>query len=41
MYDMSTVNRAEGTCEKCRGTGVYAWGAVVNGKATTQGTCFS
>lgn len=41
MYDMSIVNRAEGTCEKCRGTGVYAWGAVVNGKATKQGTCYS
>jgi len=28
------------TCEKCRGTGTYGWGAVVNGKISHSGPCF-
>lgn len=41
MYDLSHVNEAPGKCGKCRGTGVYGWGASVNGKMSNTGTCFS
>lgn len=41
MTDFSMPNDKPGECCKCRGTGVYAWGAFVNGKPTNQGTCFS
>lgn len=41
MYDLSVPNEREGTCEKCRGSGRYGWGAFVNGKPTNEGTCFS
>ena len=41
MYDLSQPNAAPGTCEKCKGSGVYSWGASVNGKMTHGGTCFS
>jgi excinuclease UvrABC ATPase subunit len=39
MYDMAVPNHKPGRCEKCIGTGVYAWGA--NGKAKHSGACFS
>jgi DnaJ-class molecular chaperone len=41
MYDFSQPNDAPGTCCKCRGTGTYHWGAVVNGVPSKSGTCFS
>ncbi len=41
MYDLSIPNDRPGACAKCRGTGVYRWGAVVNGQASKSGTCFS
>jgi hypothetical protein len=41
MYDLSIPNDKPGQCAKCRGTGVYSWGAVVNGKPTHTGMCFS
>jgi len=41
MYDLSQPNEAPGTCCKCRGTGVYSWGAVVNGVPAKSGPCFS
>ena len=41
MTDFAYVNPKPGKCGKCSGTGFYRWGAVVNGKATHQGTCFS
>lgn len=41
MYDLSQPNDAPGTCVKCRGTGTYSWGAVVNGKPTNSGQCYS
>jgi len=41
MYDLAVVNSKPGPCEKCKGTGVYSWGAVVNGKPSKSGTCFS
>lgn len=28
-------------CSKCQGTGIYKWGAIVNGKATHEGICFA
>ena len=27
-------------CDQCRGSGVYAWGAVINGVPTNTGMCF-
>ena len=41
MYDLSQPNSKPGTCGKCRGTGVYSWGASVNGKMQNSGPCFS
>lgn len=41
MYDFSVPNRKPGTCEKCKGSGVYAWGASINGKMQNTGKCFS
>lgn len=41
MYDMSVPNAKPGVCAKCNGSGVYQWGASVNGKMTHGGTCFS
>ena len=41
MYDMAMPNSKPGTCDKCRGTGEYRWGAVVNGKSSKAGTCYS
>jgi DnaJ-class molecular chaperone len=41
MYDLSQPNSEPGTCTKCKGTGTYSWGAMVNGKMTNTGTCFS
>jgi hypothetical protein len=41
MYDLSIPASKPGKCPKCRGTGIYAWGAVVNGKPTHSGKCHS
>lgn len=41
MYDLSQPNTRPGTCCKCKGTGVYRWGASVNGKMTHEGQCHS
>jgi hypothetical protein len=41
MYDLSQPNERPGQCCKCHGTGTYSWGAVVNGKPSNSGTCFS
>lgn len=41
MYDLSVPNVKPGRCEKCRGTGRYSWGAVVNGQPTKSGQCHS
>lgn len=40
-YDLSMPNDRPGECCKCRGTGVYRWGASVNGKSQHSGECFS
>ena len=29
------------TCEKCQGSGVYGWGASVNGRMSRSGPCFA
>lgn len=39
MADLSVPNRVPGPCDKCKGTGVYRWGACVNGRMTHQGQC--
>jgi excinuclease UvrABC ATPase subunit len=41
MYDLSQPNDKPGACIKCRGTGVYSWGANVNGKSAHSGPCYS
>jgi len=41
MYDLSVPNAKPGRCEKCRGTGRYSWGAVINGKVQNSGACHS
>ena len=30
----------EGVCDRCHGTGIYVWGAIVNGNPQHAGTCF-
>jgi len=34
-------NDRPGKCEKCSGSGRYAWGAVVNGVPSKSGPCHS
>jgi len=41
VYDLSQPNDKPGICGKCKGTGVYSWGARVNGKMTHSGQCHS
>jgi DnaJ-class molecular chaperone len=41
MYDLAVPNEKPGACAKCRGSGRYAWGAMVNGRMQHEGTCFS
>lgn len=41
MYDLAQPNAKPGACVKCRGTGVYGWGACVNGVMQHSGPCFS
>ena len=41
MYDLSQPNAKPGRCNKCKGTGTYYWGAVVNGKPSKSGPCHS
>lgn len=41
MYDLSQPNDKPGICIKCKGTGIYGFGACVNGKMSKSGTCFS
>jgi hypothetical protein len=41
MYDLAHENDAPGRCGKCRGTGVYGWGACVNGQMQHSGPCHS
>lgn len=37
--DFSVPNDRPGACEKCRGSGRYGWGAVVNGQPAHEGRC--
>ncbi len=41
MYDLAQPNAKPGECCKCRGTGVYSWGTVVNGQCSKSGPCHS
>ena len=38
--DSTSASRVFTTCGKCRGAGVYCWGAVINGRPTHTGECF-
>lgn len=37
--DFSVPNSRPGICAKCRGTGLYAWGTVNNGRPSKIGPC--
>lgn len=39
--DFAHVNPTPGPCGKCSGSGLYRWGAVINGRAQYEGTCWS
>lgn len=41
MYDLAVPNDKPGVCAKCKGSGVYQWGASVNGKMQHGGPCYS
>lgn len=41
MFDMSVPNNKPGVCAKCSGSGVYRWGAVINGRCAHVGRCHS
>lgn len=38
---VEAAKRATVECDRCRGTGEYVWGAIVNGRATKKGVCFA
>lgn len=37
---VEAARKATVVCHDCRGTGVYVWGAIVNGVPTHSGPCF-
>jgi len=39
--DFAQPNAKPGRCCKCSGSGVYEWGASINGKMQHSGPCFS
>jgi len=41
MYDMAQPAAKPGKCPKCKGSGQYRWGAVVNGQSRHSGACHS
>lgn len=41
MYDLSQPNERPGVCCKCNGSGLYRWGACINGKMQHAGECYS
>ena len=41
MYDLAVENVKPGTCEKCKGSGRYSWGASINGQMSKSGPCYS
>lgn len=41
MYDLAQPAERPGKCPKCSGSGVYRWGACVNGKMAREGKCHS
>ena len=41
MWDFSVPNERPGPCGKCKGTGKYRWGAIVNGRPSKEGDCNS
>ncbi len=41
MFDLSQPAREPGKCPKCHGSGVYSWGATINGVPQHSGRCNS
>jgi hypothetical protein len=41
MSQLALPNDKPGECCKCRGTGIYRWGRIVNGPPSKSGTCFA
>ncbi len=41
MSDFAQPNEKPGRCEKCRGSGLYRWGPIVNGNPSRSGQCHS
>jgi DnaJ-class molecular chaperone len=41
MYDLAVPNDQPGRCEKCHGSGLYRWGATINGRSEKSGRCHS
>jgi len=41
MYDMSQPNETPGKCGKCKGSGTYSWGTILNGVPKHSGPCHS
>ena len=37
---VKAARKAKVVCNRCRGTGTYVWGAVVNGVPSHSGPCF-
>ena len=34
-------NKKQNKCGNCNGTGIYKWGASINGRPTNQGVCYT
>ena len=41
MSDFAQPADKPGRCPKCRGSGLYSWGAIVNGRPSKSGQCHS
>jgi len=39
--DEQLNGKSQITCHRCLGTGIYVWGAIVNGKPSNTGQCFA
>ena len=37
---IESIKTCRDECSRCRGTGIYSWGACVNGKMTHSGHCY-
>ena len=39
--DKTLAGKKQIPCHRCNGTGIYSWGANVNGKQQHSGSCFA